>query len=140
MHEPLAAEIWLASRLAGDTTLRSQATGGVHAGAIPQGADPPAVVYRYLSGSDTTGTGAIRVLSWLEYLVEGIVRGAGEKERLLLIASRIDELLQAASAVTAEATVSGVDRREPWRADEFDDGVRTYRAGGIYRLWLSRPA
>lgn len=136
--EILDTNQWLKTTLSANASLASLTNGEIWYSKLPESHKPPAVIYRHLSGDDTQGVSTTRILSPLDYLIEGIVLG-DDYTTLRALSAGIDAALQGAAGETANLVIYAVARQSPFSDDEQAPGGDFYhRAGGVYRITV-RP-
>jgi hypothetical protein len=127
------------SVLAGDSTLTTAATGGIHIGNAPQGTTAPYVVIRDQDPDRATKTGGgATAFKTHMMLVKGVVKTAGDDSEPEVgedIAARIEALLDNATLTISGATNlasysnHGVAFEEP-----ASDGKYWHR-GFVFKIW-----
>lgn len=137
------AEGWLYATLHADSTLETLVGGSGRAwlfntsgGAlVPTDAVYPLVTYQEQSGVDVMEVSSIRIMVNALYLVSvwGKTADFGD---IKTAAARLDVLLHRTSGSTADGTVFGCRREDPFRQATTPNGVAFRRAGGIYRLFV----
>jgi hypothetical protein len=116
-----------------DTATHAICADRIYAGAAPQKAVFPCVVFRTMSGLDSTGGNATRIVTSVVVLIEAI--GSVSFEAIDALAERIDELFKAASPqILTDGSIISSYREQPWETNDEDNKVTYYRRGGMYRF------
>ncbi len=138
------ADAWLNTKFAADATITSIVAGRIHSTVVPPGSTYPCVLYAYLGGFDSVGTGAMRILHsglWVVRAIAAVEDWAAAP--LGTLADRIDIILHRAtgSAAGADGIVYTATRESPYREIEHETGgVELRHSGGSYRLLVQVPA
>lgn len=138
MAEIVTAEIWLYSKLHGDSTLLALCPGGVFTWPVPATYSGQYVLYQMQSGMDIRGNGPARIGVNGLWLVRAVAEALSFGGNLQSAANRIDVLLQAASSTSSlsAGVVWACVRVEPFQLVELADGRQFRHLGGIYRIWV----
>jgi hypothetical protein len=133
---PLAdLNAYLYSTLSGDETLMGLIT-GVYAGFAPEDAAYPFVTFHLQSSSDTLGNGGSVALSEPQITVLAVNEG-WSPSALGDAASRIDALLSSTTVtVQGDTRILGAVRVRPLSDEDWVQGKRFNRLGGLYRFFL----
>jgi hypothetical protein len=134
MNESVVAEQWLVEKLRDDAAVAALVGQRIYSELAPQGAAMPYIVVQNQASVDVLGVGSQRILTELVFVVRAVGRGASYAG-LAPIADAIDAALHLASGATANGTVLGCRREEPFRRPEVTSGVQYRHLGGIYRVW-----
>jgi hypothetical protein len=131
-HEIAASLEFIMSKLTGDATLMSIATGGVYRGMAKVGATPPFIVVAFQAGHDVLTFNDVRMVSQLLFQVRA-VGPASLTSAIFQAAARVDDLLKKTSGTATNSLILGLYREEPLHYDENVDGVLWTNTGGLYR-------
>jgi hypothetical protein len=136
MAEQYAVDKWLYTMLSSDAALMSLAT-GVYTFPVPTTAVLPYVVYQDQPAIDIQGVGAARIGITGLWLVRGVARATSWGGTLDQIATRLDEVLQAASGSNVDGEIWACVRERPFRLIEPVTTGQYRHAGGQYRIWAT---
>jgi hypothetical protein len=133
---PLAdLNAYLYSLLTGDETLMEAVT-GVYSGFAPEDAVYPFVTFHLQSSADTLGSGGDVVLSEPQMTILAVNEG-WSPSALGTAASRIDALITAEGvSVEGDTRILGAVRVRPLSDEDWVQGRRFNRLGGLYRFFL----
>lgn len=121
---------WIYSTLAADTTIKSicgTPTPRIYSDVAPQTSSWPAIVFRELSGKDTLGAGAGRIMGTASYRVIAIDQTESLSANVKTLAQRVDALLCTATTPTWQPKVVG--------GVTILGCYRTAEIGGIEEAW-----
>jgi hypothetical protein len=132
-YETTAGFQWLYNTLSADSTLQTDAPGGVWRGLAPPGTATPFVILSLQSGKDVITANAVRVFDDDTFLVKA-VGPASNNAGVLAAASRIDALLGRTSGQVTAGAILACYRETPISIDELVNGELWSNLGGLYRL------
>lgn len=135
---------WLNSTLSGDSTLTSEATGGVHRGQAPDGSATPYVIFGFQQGSDITTMNGVRVIVTALFQVKAI-GPVDVQAAIVSAANQIDTLMGGEDGLRNIAIsggyIYGVWRQSPVWVDEPPINAQAWcDVGGLYWIQLSQAS
>lgn len=133
MNEVFRVYEWIYSTLAADATVASLVGARIYAGAAPQDAALPVVIFNHMAGNDLVGVGTARVLNNSLYQVKGVTKGRSHAVGQQ-IADAIDAALHGQN-VSADGIRVGCVREQAIVYGQSDNGEEFRHAGGIYRIF-----
>jgi hypothetical protein len=133
INEGAEAYEFLYTKLHGDATLLSYATGDVWPDMAPPGTATPFVVLTLQSETDTLTMNVFRILSRPLFQVKA-TGPATQRVALRNAANRIDTLLGRTNGTTTNAIIESCWRDGVFNLPEIVDGALWTSIGGFYRL------
>lgn len=131
-----AAEVYFATVLKGDPTLKSLGVLNVYTEQAPNDSKSPYILTSMLGAADITTQNGIRIMATAIYNIRVIDR-VRNYSSLRPIADQIDALLHRSTGVALGHTIEACVREAPYSFVQNKGDFEWRHLGGRYRVWVS---